>query len=133
MVLETGIVESGVHFSVETARWEQLLADLDNAAFAFEPVNGPMAKAWPKVSTALMDAIKLLPYDKRLIKAVDIFFDGDKDDAATGTWYDWMSPSLLMSGDGGPEMLAQFQALFPNAMYAGSDFGASFGGYAVSQ
>ena len=115
MIFDVGILESGVHFSVETARWEQLLQDLDNAAFTFEPVKGPMCEAWPTIKILLTEAVKQLPDDKRILKGVDVFFDGDSDDAATGGWYDWMSTSMLTLGDGGPEVLAQFQAFFPNA------------------
>ena len=123
IVFEPGVMESGVHFSVETARWMQLLKDMTDAGFAFEPVPGEMAKAWPEVSLRLVEAAKNLPLEKRLIKAADVLFDGNQDDAATGTWYDWMAPSMLVSGEGGPEVLAQFQALLPNAMYAGTDYG----------
>ena len=122
-VFEPSVLESGVHFAVETARWQQLLKDINDAGFAYEPVTGEMANAWPEVSLRLVEAAKNLPLDKRLIKAADVLFDGSKDDAATGTWYDWMSPSMLVSGEGGPEVLAQFQALLPNAMYSGHEFG----------
>lgn len=123
MIFDAGIFETGVHFSVETARWEQLLKDLDNAAFAYAPVAGPMMDAWPEIKIQLTEAVKQLPDDKRVLKETDVFFDGTKDNAATGGWYDWVSPSMLTSGDGGPETLAQFQALVPNAMYAGPEFG----------
>ena len=43
MIFDASIFESGVHFSVETARFEQLLKDLDNAAFALERCGAPNA------------------------------------------------------------------------------------------
>ena len=57
-----------------------------------------MAGGRALVALRLVEAAKNLPLDKRLIKAADMLFDGNKDDAATGTWYDWMSPSKLVSG-----------------------------------
>ena len=55
--------------------------------------------------------------------------DGAQDNAATGTWFDWMTPSALMAGEGGPEvLLAQFVAVVlvvPNAMFGIQYYGTS--------
>ena len=43
-----------------------------------------------------------LPTDSRTLKAADVIFStADPADAGTGSWYDYMTPRLLMAGDGG--------------------------------
>ena len=61
-------------------------------------------------------AIKKLPADQRTIELSDAFFDGAQDDATMGTWFDYMSPNVLMAGDGGPEVVAQWLATVPGAI-----------------
>ena len=44
-----------------------------------------------------------IPYDeylsnlrvKRILEPADVIYDGARDNAATGTWYDWISCGLL--------------------------------------
>jgi hypothetical protein len=123
MLFEPAITAQGMHLSVVDRRWTVLLQELDNAGCDFEPVSGDMKTAWPTVAIKMTAAVKTLPRDKRAIVKADVFYDKDPDNAATDSWFDWITPAALMSGDGGPEVLAQFMQCFPNAMYAGSDYG----------
>ena len=108
MLLELGAVHLGMHWSVELSRWTMLLKDLDDNGFGFEPIKGDLKTAWPTFALTLTTAIRNLPITSRTIAESDLYFDGDNDDAATGTWFDWITPAMLMGGEGGPEVVAQF-------------------------
>ena len=70
-----------------------------------------------------MPVIKALPAEKRTISAADVIYDGSKDDAQTGTWYDWLTPAVLMASGGGMPALAQFRAIARNGFCKETDGG----------
>ena len=85
--------------------------DADQAGMDWSPIHGPAAEAVPLAVARLTAIVKTLSDDKREIATGDVLYDDKADDAAaTGTWYDYMTPNALMSGDGSPEVLMQFLA-----------------------
>ena len=64
-----------------------------------------------------------LPADKRTLDDSMVLFDGPEQDPQTNTWYDCMTPELLLAGDGGAHVIAQFGAVLPDAFYSGKPGG----------
>ena len=73
------------------------MEDIDDAAFVWAPITGPAKQAWPVASGRIAAAVKALTLAQRMIELTDVIFDGRADDADTGTWYDFMTPKLLMA------------------------------------
>tara|TARA_B110001450_G_scaffold90346_1_gene85846 strand:+ start:147 stop:2618 length:2472 start_codon:yes stop_codon:yes gene_type:complete len=119
MLLAPDLAQAGVHWAVGTARLAQCLKDLDDAGFDWTPVKGEAATAIPKASARLTLGMRSLPTAKRTLVRADCIWDSDPQDAKTGTWYDHLTPAMLMAGDArGMEVLAQMMLMLPDAMSA---------------
>ena len=119
-LLAPDLAESGVHFTLDNVRSARFIKDIDEAAFVWTPIAGPAKTAWSTAYGRITTAVKALPPAQRMIELTDVIFDGTADDAGTETWYDHMSPKLLMAGDGGMETVAQWLAMVPDAIHKGS-------------
>ena len=112
------VAENGLHFWVKTARCATFILDLTNAGFDWTAIQGVATDAMPAAVARISAGLKSLPDANRLITLADVQYDSDEpNDAKTGTYYDYMSPALLMAGDGGPAIVAQWMAMVPNAVY----------------
>jgi hypothetical protein len=80
----------------------------------WSPINGELGEALPAAKARLVPIIKTLAEEKRTITAADVIYDGPAEDAATTTWYDWITPAVLMASGGGTAALAQFRAITRN-------------------
>ena len=123
LILHRDICDGGMHFAVTIARLSQLVKDLDDDGFDFDPINGGMHVAIPKAMTRLRDGIMKLTVEQRTIAAEDVEYDGEYDNAATGEWYDWVTPGLLMSDGAGMTAVNAFLRLTPYSFYGGNEEG----------
>jgi len=111
------VAEMGLHFWVQPARCATFILDLNNAGFDWTAIHGVATDAMPTAVARISAGLKSLPDASRLITLADVQYDSDEsNDAKTGTYYDYMSPALLMAGDGGPEIVAHWMAMVPNAV-----------------
>ena len=124
MLIDSEITKDGVHFVVQPARYKQLLAELGNTGnMDWSAIQGSMDEVFPIAKERFVPVIKALPAEKRTISAADVIYDGSKDDAQTGTWYDWLTPAVLMASGGGMPALAQFRAIARNGFCKETDGG----------
>ena len=103
--------------------------DADQAGMDWSPIHGPATEAVPLAVARLTAIVKTLSDDKREIGMGDVLYDDKAEDPATGTWYDYMTPNALMSGDGSPQVLMQFLALTPNRYVKEGDLGRAGGDF----
>ena len=75
--------------------------------------------AVPEAIKRVSEAVRALPPDERLIESDDLLYDGDKNDAGTETWYDFISPGLLIAGDNDMVLVGQWMQLTPGAFHKG--------------
>ena len=123
-MFDPNVGRGGVHFAVRVARVAKLLVDVDHAGMDWAPVRGSAAEAVPIAVARFTAVMKSLSDEQRTIKSADVLYDEDED-AATGTWYDHVTPNSLMSGDGSPEVMMQFLALTPFCYVKDNDGGRS--------
>ena len=45
----------------------------------------------PKARKYIIEQILALPIDKRILEPADVIYEGARDNAETGTWYDWIA------------------------------------------
>ena len=102
---------AGVHGAVIPARWTVMFKDLELAGLDMTPVDGPIETAFPVVRRRVVKALRGLTQAQRTIELDDLFFSGEADNPATDTWYDYITPDLLMASGGGPHVVAQFTSL----------------------
>ena len=105
---------------LEPARVSNLLQDLEASGFDWTPIEGDAVDAVPIACSKLTDGIKDLSTEKRTICGADIMYDGPRDDPGTGEWYDYVTIRMLITGDGGPATVCDFQALMTEFFYKGS-------------
>ena len=114
-IMDNACFTQGMHFSITPERLTKYVKDLDSSGEAWEPIEGEDIEAIPKAVAAFTAAIRLLQDDQRLITAADLLYDStDPKNAATGTWFDKVTPQLLAAGGGGMDMVAQFGSILPN-------------------
>ena len=122
MLLEPDVAKAGMHWAIGTARVAQCNKDLEDAGTDWTPVKGEANTAIPKASARLTAGMRALPEAKRMLKRAECIWDSDHpQDAKAGTWYDHLTPAMLMAGDGGLEMVAQAMLMLPDAMSKGAD------------
>ena len=128
-MFDPDVGRGGVHFAIRVSRVAKLLAEVDQAGMDWSPIiRGPAAEAVPiAVARFTSPVVKSLSDEKRAITSADVLYDDQPEDAATGTWYDYVTPNALMSGDGSPEVLMQFSALTPNCYVQDGDEGRTGG------
>ena len=114
VLFDATVAAHGMHLTVIKTRWAKLFADIDaDGKIDKTPIPGDARTAIPKLTRRLVAAIKLLPAAQRTITNAEVVYDGDPDDPNTDDWYDWMTPSLLVGGAAGPEIVAQWMSLTP--------------------
>ena len=86
-------------------------------------INGKRRKYFNHLFRFWSIKLQLVKHDKRKIDGSMVIFDGDDQDPDTDTWYDCMTPELLLAGDGGPHIIAQMNTIVPDAFYSGSPGG----------
>ena len=123
MLLEPALAGAGMHWAMEPARVAQCLLDLEAAGTDWTPIRGEAKSAFPKASDRLTTGMRSLPEAKRTLKIAECIFEGSPQDAGTGTWFDHLTPAMLMAGGGGTEVVAQAMLLLPDAMSAGDPDG----------
>jgi hypothetical protein len=128
-LLDDEAAKGGVHLAVDTGRFAHLLHSLDEAGFDWTPIKGPPAQAFTAATRRITEAMVTLPTEKRMIKKEDLLYHGSASDAATESWYDWVTPQMLMAGGGGMPALAEFLALVPDAIYDGTPGGREDGNF----
>ena len=87
------------------------------------PIGGSMEEAWPALVTRTTTTTRGLSIASRTLALAEVYYDGPPDDAATGTWYDHVTPAGLMAGDGGPEVVAQFCSLMTHCFHTDANGG----------
>ena len=115
MLIDADVAKKGIHFVVLPARYKQLLVDVGSTGnMDWSPISGELYEALPTAKARLVPVIKSLTDEKRAISASDVIYDGPAEDAGTTTWYDWITPAVLMASGGGTAALAQFRAITRN-------------------
>ena len=116
IIMEPTLLNQGVHFIWKPERLQKICKDLDAGGMAWEPIEGIDVIAIPKAARAITSALRTLPDDQRLLVHGDFLYDSaDAANAETETWFDAMTPQLLISGCvNGMEMLAQFGSIIPD-------------------
>ena len=113
-IMDADVYKQGMHFSITPDRLSQFVKDLDASGVAWEPIEGADVEAFPKAILDITAAMLKLSDQQRLLEQADVLYDSDPKDAETGEWYDKISPSMLASGDGGMDMVAQFVSIIPD-------------------
>ena len=113
-IMDADVYKQGMHFSITPDRLSQFVKDLDASGVAWEPIEGADVEAFPKAILDITAAMLKLSDQQRLLEQADVLYDSDPKDAKTGEWYDKISPSMLASGDGGMDMVAQFVSIIPD-------------------
>jgi hypothetical protein len=126
-LLDSTSAKQGLHMAVEPGRLASLMQALDDAGMDWTPIRGSASEAVPKATARVTAALLALPDDQRTIAAEHIMHDGDADNPATDTWYDWVCPHMLMAGGGGMAAVAEFMALVPDAIFSGEPGGREDG------
>ena len=116
IIMEPTLLNQGVHFIWKPERLQKICKDLDAGGMAWEPIEGIDVIAIPKAARAITSALRTLPDDQRLFVQGDLLYDStNMANADTKTWFDAMTPQLLISGwVNGMEMLAQFGSIIPD-------------------
>lgn len=116
IVMESAVLNHGVHFIWKPERLQKMCKDLDAGGMTWEPIEGLDVIAFPKAARAITSALRMLPDDQRLLVHGDFIYDSvDPANAETKTWFDAMTPQLLISGCvNGMEILAQFGSIIPD-------------------
>ena len=115
-------VHNGMHFTLEPARWASAFQDLDAAGISWHPIYGNMDKVFPAAHKRIVDTLKDLPIEKRTLEQVDLIYDSDSPDhAETESWYDWVTPNMLMTQGGSAAVVAQFAGLLVDAVPSSDD------------
>ena len=84
-------------------------------------LNGTLDKVWPTLVEVVGDLVNKLPEEIKCIKKTDLVYDGNIEDPNTGTWFDYITPRMLMSPAGSARNLAQVFALLDDAFEDGDD------------
>ena len=84
------------------------MLDVDAVGIDTSAIPGEESEAVAIAMARFEGAIVQLPVDKRTIGVYDVLYDGDMDNAATDSWYDWFTPAMLSRGEGGTQTLAAF-------------------------
>ena len=116
----------GCHFSILNSRMAVMLQDLDAghaAGFDGSPIRGNWAQAVPKAARRFTDALKELLPSSRLVAGCDIIFDCSRDDANTGTFYDYMTPQLILGPNNEYRNMRAWCNLTPSSYHGGSNGG----------
>ena len=114
LIYDTDIANGGMHFAVGGSRLAKLIKDIDESGFDWTPLAGKLHAVTETAGPMLKKAIAKLPSNQRALAAADVMYD-NTDHAATGTFYDFVTPSLLMANGGGAEMLSHFVGITPGA------------------
>ena len=117
-LLADDLVGCGMHFALGVTRTAQFCKDLDEAGIDKTPVTGTRQEAWLTVKERIVELLKTLPAAMRTIARADVFFDGADNNPNSTYWYDHVTPQMLMSGGYGPEAVAQWLEVVPNAISA---------------
>ena len=126
-LLDPALARSGLHFAVGGPRLAKLCKDLDDAGMDWTPIYGGEDVAFPMARERFRKAVAALPDDKRLITKDEVWFDGDAEDAATGTWFDHTTAGGLLSGGGSMRLVSHFMALVPGAYTDAAEGGRDSG------
>jgi hypothetical protein len=121
--LSADVAKKGIHFITKPAFWALLFEAMDNTGNEWPALPGGRDEIMPKLAGTLAKIIIDVPIDKRTIDTGDVMYDGDPNDAGTGTWFDKCTPAMLMEGGGSMEVLAQLKALIPNHYNKDADAG----------
>ena len=81
----------GVHFALRVTRVAKLLAEVDQAGMDWSPIRGPASEAVPIAVARFTSVVRALSDDQRTITSADVLYDDQPEDAATGTWYDYVT------------------------------------------
>ena len=124
-LLDADVRKGGMHFSIKLSRSATLIKDLDEGGMDWTPIHGEADVAIPAAIVRIVAIMVTWPQAKRMIANGDVIYDGNWDNAATDTWYDWMAPDLLISSGGGMPAVGQFMNLTPGCYHdsAGHDGG----------
>lgn len=122
LALTTEVLNAGVHFIIDPARLTKLFTDMEAHGASFLPIQGNASTAMPRAHFSLTDFIAKLPIECRVIEANEVFYDGDPDNAGTGTCYDWLTPRLFITGEGHERhvLLSQFVMMLPDYHFKGT-------------
>tara|TARA_B110000046_G_scaffold16210_1_gene15535 strand:- start:179 stop:2677 length:2499 start_codon:yes stop_codon:yes gene_type:complete len=114
-----------MHWSLSEGRCTALMHALDTVGMDWSAINeAEPEKIMATARARTTEFILRLPADARLVSMTDLVFDnGNPANPGTGSWYDHITPAMLMSGDGGPELVAQFKVLTPFSYHGGADGG----------
>ena len=108
------LLDLGIHFIVGDAKVESVIKAVDANGFDDTPIlgGGPeeVATIAAKRFTA---AVRLLPEAERTLTKGDVWYVGPDDNAETGTWFDELTPRMLLAGEADATVLAQFRNLLP--------------------
>jgi len=106
--------KAGMHWSVEASRLAKFMQDLDSSGFDSSPIPGFACNALPVLMRRVRAHMREhFTSAQRLIDDADVVFDGDLSDANTDSWYDFMTPGLLIGNDDDAIMVAHFKLLLP--------------------
>lgn len=107
------VVRGGFHMATRLNRFAILLVDLDNAGMPTDPIAGPDVVAVPKLMARIRTWMTKLSLAQRTIDTGDVWYDDSGNGAGTDTWYDYITPNMLLRAGGGMELVAQFANLTP--------------------
>ena len=114
LLYDTALADGGMHFAVGGSRLAKLIKDIDEAGFDWTPLAGTLQAVTETAGPMLKKAITKLSPAQRALAAAEVVYD-DTNHAATGSFYDFVTPSLLMANGGGTEMLTHFMGITPGA------------------
>jgi hypothetical protein len=116
LALHPEVNSGGAHFFVDASRLTKLFIDLEAAGYPSASFKGDKTKAMPKARKYIIEQILALPIEKRILVPADVIYEGARDNAETGTWYDWITCGDFGPGEGHErhEMLSQWVLLFPD-------------------
>jgi hypothetical protein len=119
LALHPEVNSGGVHFFIDAPRLTKLFIDLEAGGYPPVSFKGDKTKAMPKAKKYMTEMILALQIDKRILEPADVIYEGTRDNAETGTWYDWISPTDFITGDGHErhELLSQWVLLFPDDVF----------------
>jgi hypothetical protein len=123
LIFESEAAKQGMHLAIDPGRLGTVIKDLDAAGFDWTPIHGALGDAVTEATARFTAALQELPDEARTITTEHMLYDDDPNNAGTATWYDWVSPSMLMAGGGGSAAVAEFMALIPDAIYSGTPGG----------